>query len=147
MRQFKGGKLGKDNRNPTMIEYDMIVDEWKSKDMVAKFLGINSSRRFYNDWTMAVPIEKARKSAVWLEFKQIMKEYYKPTENLTLKNFHFRSLSQGREKVFIAFCNRVEKEAKHCQFMCDSLKCTAESTAVRDQIIFGMLSEDIREEA
>jgi len=70
-------KLGNDNKNPSITEYDMIVDEWKSRDMVAKFLGIYSSRRFYSDWTMAVPKEKGR--------------------------------------TFIAFCNRVEKEAKHCQ--------------------------------
>jgi len=114
---------------------------------VAKFLGIYSSRRFYSDWTMAVPIEKGRMSATWLDFKQAMHNYYKPTENLTLKNFRFRSLSQGKEEAFIAFCNRVEKEAKHCQFLCDSQECTAEATAVRDQIVFGMLSEDIREEA
>jgi len=73
-------------KTPPLLEYDMIVDKWKSRDMVAKFLGIYSSRRFYSDWTMAVPIEKGRMSATWLDFKQAMHNYYKPTENLTLKN-------------------------------------------------------------
>ena len=85
-------KLGNNNRNPTMDQYDHIVDQWKSRDMVAKFLGIYASRRFVNDWTMASPVEKTRKEATWTQFKDVMQIYYKPTENLTLKHFQFRSL-------------------------------------------------------
>ena len=94
-------KLGHDNKNPTMDEYDLIVEEWKSKDMLAKFLGIYSSRRLYSDWTMALSAEKARKDATWSQFKEIMQEYYRPTENLTLKHFQFRALSQDRDETFI----------------------------------------------
>ena len=140
-------KLGNNNRNPTMTEYDDIIDQWKSKDMVAKFLGIYASRRLVSDWTMALPVEKSRKEATWLQFKESMQLYYKPTENLTLKNFQFRSICQERDETFIAFCNRVEKEARHCQFSCDNEACTALAIAVRDQIIIGMSSEEIREES
>eukprot|EP00111_Clytia_hemisphaerica_P017092 TCONS_00050618-protein len=73
-------KLGNDNKNPTMAEYDDIVDQWKAKDMVAKFLGIYSSRRLVSDWTMAMPTEKSRKDATWNQFKDTMDSYYKPTE-------------------------------------------------------------------
>ena len=140
-------KLGNNNRNPTMTEYDDIIDQWKSKDMVAKFLGIYSSRRLVSDWTMASPVEKARKEATWQQFKEAMQSYYKPTENLTLKHFQFRSLYQGKGETFIAFCNRVEKEAKHCRFTCDNQNCTAVAIAVRDQIIIGTANKEIREEA
>ena len=140
-------KFGHENASPSMLEYDTIVEGWKSKDMVAKFLGIYSSRRLYSDWTMAEPDEAARKAATWAVFKVKIQEYYKPTENLTLKNFQFRALSQEKEEAFVAFCNRVEKEAKHCEFKCANADCTAESTAVRDQIVIGTSCDEIREEA
>ena len=76
-----------------------------------------------------------------------MKAFYKPTENPTLKNYQFRSLSQGKSESFTSFCNRVEKEAGHCQFKCASPDCTAEQKAVRDQIVIGTLMNEIREEA
>ena len=107
-------KLGNDNQNTSMDQYDSIVEEWKSKEMVANFLGIYSSRRLYSDWAAAAPVEATRKVATWTIFKAKMQEYYKPTENLTLKNFQFRSLSQEKDETFIAYCNRVEKEARHC---------------------------------
>ena len=96
-------KLGNGNKNPNIEEYDLIIDQWKAKDMVAKFLGIYSSRRLVNDWTMASPIEKTRKEATWTQFKETMHAYYKPTENLTLKHFQFRSLHQVKDEAFIAF--------------------------------------------
>ena len=140
-------KIANENRNPTIQEYDDIIERWKAKDKVAKFLGIYSSLRLVSDWNMAVPVEKARKDATWIEFKEAMQIYYKPTENLTLKHFQFRSLSQAKDETFIAFCNRVEKEARHCQFQCDNAHCTALFTAVRDQIIIGTTNEEIREES
>ena len=110
--------LRNENKNPTMMEYDLIVNDWKSRDRVAKFLGIYTSRRLYNDWTTVLPSEKARKEATWSQFKKLMCDFYKPTENLTLKHFKFRTLTQEKGEAFIAFCNKVEKESKHCQFQC-----------------------------
>ena len=89
----------------------------------------------------------ARKKATWNTFVSEIQEFYKPTENMTLKNFQFRSLTQGREEAFTAFCNRVDKEAKHCEFKCGHTDCTAEDTAIRDQIIIGLISDKICEEA
>ena len=37
--------------------------------------------------------------------------------------------------------------AKHCNFTCTAESCTAEDTAVRDQIIIGLKRNDIRQEA
>lgn len=140
-------KLTHDNKNPSVDEYDSIIDEWKSRDMVAKFLGIYSSRRFYSDWVLALPNEGERKNATWATLKTKISEFYKPTENLTLKNFQFRNLMQGADETFISFCNRVEREAKHCHFKCSSDDCLAESIAVRDQVVIGLVNEDIRQEA
>ena len=42
-------------------------------------------------------------------------------------------------------CNRVALEAKH--FNCESPQCTAEETAVRDQINIGLKDNEIRQEA
>ena len=140
-------KLANGNKDLSLEEFDSLVEEWQGIDMVGKFLGIYSSRRLYGDWTIADPSDKTRKTATWSHFVSKMKQYYKPTENLTLKHFQFRSLSQGREETFNAFCNRVEKEAKHCQFKCESDDCTAEATSVRDQIVIGTSNDEIREEA
>jgi hypothetical protein len=76
-----------------------------------------------------------------------MQEFYKPTDNPTLKNFHFRALLQEEQESFPAFCNCVEKEAKYCQFRCDHNDCSAELIAIRDQIVIGTNNSKIREEA
>ena len=107
-------KISNDNAVPTLEQYDSIVDGWKGKDMVAKFLGIYSSRRLRSDWVVAEPDEDVRKKATWKEFVTKLEEYYKPTQNLPLKNFQFRSLSQEKDETFTAFCNRVERDSKHC---------------------------------
>ena len=76
-----------------------------------------------------------------------MRLYYKPTENVTLKNFHFRALFQKQDETFPSFCSRVKKEAKHCNLKCELAECSAETTAIRDQIIIGTDNNTIREEA
>ena len=48
---------------------------------------------------------------------------------------------------FPTFCNRVYKVAQYCNFKCHNADCTAEDTAVRDQIIIGTIHEKIRQEA
>jgi hypothetical protein len=125
---------------PTIDQYDEIRDEWRSKDRVAKFLGLFSTKRL-TDWTAAVPSETNRKAATWEIFKTKMKEFYKPTENTTLTNFYFRQLSHNKDETFTSFCNRVESESKHCQFKCQSDDCTAEATAIRDQIVITLLEK------
>ena len=140
-------KIAHPEQNPTLEQYDDLRDDWRSKDMVTKFLGLFSSPRMYADWCVVEPDEMARKKATWNIFVSEIQEFYKPTENKTLKNFQFRSLTQGTEQAFTAFCNRVDKEAKHCEFKCGHNDCTAEDTAIRDQIIMGLISNKIREEA
>ena len=136
-----------DSPKPTLEEYDKICLQWKQKDKVAKLLGMFSSHKLYEDWCVAEPDEAKRVNVKWPEFIKSMTDYYKPTENQTLKHFHFRTITQQHDETFSRFCNRVEAEAKHCHFKCTSDECTAESTAVRDQIIIGTTDNNIRDEA
>ena len=112
---MKRWELTNVDKKPTLEQYDTIVNSWKSKDKVAKFLGMYSSRRLYSDWIAALPSESERKNADWNTFVQKLRAFYKPTENLTLKHYQFRLINQEKTESFIAFCNRVEKEAKHCE--------------------------------
>lgn len=79
---------------PNLVQYDAIRDAW--------LLGIFSSNRLYTDWTVAQPNENARKGANWEVFKDTMHNFYKPTENPTLMNFHFRALTQNSDETFPA---------------------------------------------
>ena len=135
------------NPNPGIAEYDTLRNDWRSKDKVTKFLGLFSSKRFQQDWIAAQPTTDLREGATWTNFLEYMRTYYKPTENSTLKNFHFRDLVQGTEETFTAYCSRVAQEAAHCSFKCTHGDCTAEDTATRDQIIIGTHYTNIREEA
>ena len=69
------------------------------------------------------------------------------TSKQTLKHFQFRTISQRNEEVFTAFCSRVEKEAKSCNFKCEDANCTVEETVIRDQIIIGTHNEKIQQDA
>ena len=132
---------------PSLEQYDEIKENWQAQDKVKKILGMYSLTRLFEDWVAAEPNETLRKASTLTRFLTIMREFYKPTENTTLKHYKFRSLSQGPKESFNDFCNRVEKEAKHCQFKCGDAACTTEATAVRDQIVIGVSQDDIREEA
>ena len=114
---------------------------------MSKFLRIYSSKTLYTDRCMAALEQKTRKNAQWKDFVETMSAFYKPTENITLKHFHFRSNIQKDGETFIAFCNRVLLEAKHYNFKCTAESCTAEETAVQDQIIIGLKSNNICQEA
>ena len=131
----------------SLDEYDNIKEKWTSQDMVTKFLGMFSSPRLYEDWKTAEPDESARKKASWKSFTATMKTFYKPTENMTLKHYQFRQITQGSDEVFTAFCSRVDKEAKHCNFKCKYDDCSAEQTVIRDQIIIGTHNEKIKQDA
>ena len=132
---------------PDLQQYDSICEDWKSKDKVTKLLGMFTTARVYEDWKIAQPNSQTRKDIKWDAFITTMREHYKPTENITLKNFHFRALAQYSTESFPSYCSRVEKEAKHCEFKCPHADCNAENTAVRDQIIIGTSINEIREEA
>ena len=76
-------KLANEEAKPTLEQYDTLRNEWRSKDRVAKFLGMFSSRRMYADWQVAEPDVTKRAQATWEYFVAQIQAYYKPTENLT----------------------------------------------------------------
>ena len=90
-----------------------------------------SSPRLYEDWIAAELDETIRKQVLWQDFVKIIQAYYKPTENLT-QNYKFRSLTQMPNEIFTAFCNRITKKAKHCNFKCFFIRYTAEDLIIRD---------------
>ena len=100
---------------------------------ISKFLGMYSSNRLYTDWCMAVPEEKT-KNTQWCDFVKAMTPYYKPTENIMLKHFHFWSNMQNDGETFIVFCNGILVEARQYNFKGTSVDCIIEGTAVSDQI-------------
>lgn len=132
---------------PNLEQYDNIREQWRQKDMVAKFIGLFSSRRLIEDWYAAEPNEDLRKQASWKDFITKLRAYYKPTDNPVLVNFQFRSLNQQDGETFHGFCSRVEKESKTCYFKCDSDACYSDKIAVRDQVIIGTTNSKIRQEA
>ena len=132
---------------PNLEQYNQICEDWQAKDKVAKLLGMFSSHKLFEDWCVAELEETTRKTSTWTDFVAKMKVYYKPTENITLKHFNFRALSQQQDENFPRFCNRVQAEAKHCQLKCIHADCTAEEMAVRDQIIIGTTNDAIRDDA
>ena len=142
-------EAGGSKKEPTIsvLQYDEITADWKAKDMVRKVLGIYSSPRLYADWCIAESDESIRNTTVWSEFVEKMKLYYEPTSNATLKHFNFRHIVQNETETFVAFCNRVQKESKQCNFNCTSLTCTGEEVAIRDQIVIGTRYNDICQEA
>jgi hypothetical protein len=102
--------------NLTGDQFDKIKEGIRSADRVTKHLGMFSSKRLYQDWLSAEPSEKNRNGAQWETFLTRMRTLYKPTENLTLRNYHFQQLVQSEDETLTAFCNCVATEAKHCQF-------------------------------
>ena len=101
---------------PAIEQFGQIYKQTKAHNKVAKFMGMHSSSRFYTDWCMAAPEQKTRKKIPWEVFLKTMSAYYKPTENINLKHFHYRSNIQRDGETFIAFCIRVLLEAKALQF-------------------------------
>ena len=110
--RWKVANITENNQSPRpdLPSYDAIRNDWRSKNNVAKFLGMFSSSRLYSGWCAIKPDDLERKTFNWDEFLAAMRLYYKPTENMTLKNFHFRALSQKQDKTFPSFCSRVKRK-------------------------------------
>ena len=124
--------------DPSAAQKIIIRNNLISKDKVRKLLGFFSTLRFQQDWKAAEPTE-AERNCTWAAFLTKMRTYYKPTENTTLRNFEFHSLTQLPAITFSAFSNLIEKEGKTCTFCdCDATSdCNASEMAIRDQIVVG----------
>ena len=103
-------KLANDDKKPTLGDYDTIGDEWQSKDRITKLLGIFSSKRLFADWKIAEPDDSKRGKTMSKYFVTTVQKHYKPTENLTLKNHQFRSLTQAPMSHFRHFATAYTKQ-------------------------------------
>ena len=65
------------------------------------------SKRFQIDWFAAQPDEILRNSRSWADFLADMRAFYKPTDNLTLKNFKIRDLHLNLQENFTLFALRA----------------------------------------
>ena len=97
-----------DTPNPmlNLEQYDQILDKWLVLQNFLEYIYQNS----YVDWCVAQPHEKTRNTATWEDFVATMEHYYKPTENPTLKNFQFRSITQHSDETFPSFSEYRKKQ-------------------------------------
>lgn len=73
--------------NPeSKLDMNLYGSEWIQKDMAANFLGIFSLAITFDDRQKAIPDERDRKKTSSKKFIEAVETYYKPTENLNLKN-------------------------------------------------------------
>ena len=126
---------------------EFIKNTWISKDKLKKLLGFFATARLIQDWKAAEPNEVLSRDCTWDYFLQKLRPYYKPTENPIIQNFEFRQLVQAKNETFSAFCNRVEAAGKACTFCECNSDCSAVEYAIRDQIVIGTTSKNIRQKA
>ena len=63
-----------------------------------------------------------------------------------MSNFLFHRTRQEPSEAYDTFVKRVTQEASGCDFKCGDA-CTVKNTLIRDQIIIGMLDDNIRKKA
>ena len=139
-------------------EYDAIAKEppkdldaaaktaWISQNKRKVFLGKFSSRNLQKTFEQVV-VEDQRATITYEEMVKQLKTHFEGGRNKTLANFEFHKLAQKSGESFDAFVTRVRKEASQCDFKCAQEQCNVQSTLVRDQIIIGVISDEIRKNA
>lgn len=104
------------------------------------------SARFIED-IEAVASEPELKTVKIDDLIQKLRDWYRPAQNPTTKRFHFHRLAQRDEETFESFVSKVKSEAKSINFRCNSVGCDVQAAIIRDQIILGAASEDLRRRA
>ena len=91
-------KAANGDADPSAAQTKTLVNTIISKDKVRKLLGFFATVRLQQDWKAAEPVATNR-DCEWKDFLKKMRDYYKPSENSTLRNYEFRQIS--RESYFI----------------------------------------------
>ena len=118
------------------------IEQNKRKLFLGRYASPNLQRAFEE-----VTDEDERSTISFKDMKTKLEAHFKTGSNTTLANFEFRKLSQKDEESFEVFANRVTHDARNCDFTCDSATCTVRATLARDQIITGVISDEIRKHA
>ena len=136
-------------------EYDAIAKEppkdldatqttaWIGQNKRKIFLGKFASRNLQKDFEEAVASEE-RSTISYDTMITTMKQHYDGGRNKTLANFEFRKLNRGNEESMEAFAIRVKREAAKCDFTCASPNCYVPQTMMRDQILYGVVNDEIQ---
>lgn len=105
-----------------------IREIWCSKDKLAKLLGMFASNRLYTDWKVAKLEKNVQKNPGRNTFIDVMKNCYKPKENPTLTNFHFRAITQSSEETY------PDSKKKPSTVTLNATMKTVQPIVVRDQL-------------
>ena len=110
------------------------------------FLGKYCSRSLQKEYEDCTPMtERSKMTYTWLVAK--LKERFKSGSNTkVLANFKFHKITQSRGESFDSFAIRVKREANLCNFSC-AAEGTVNETLIRDQIIIGIINDEIRRAA
>ena len=139
-------------------EYDAIAKEppkeldaagkaaWVEQNKRKLFLGRFASRNLQRAFE-AVTTTDERSTLTFKDLVSKLNEHFKTGSNTTLANFEFFKLRQKGDESFDAFAIRVKHDARKCDFSCASDQCSVPDTLSRDQIITGVLSDEIRKHA
>ena len=141
-------------------EYDAVAKEppketCKTEEEKAAWVQINKRKVFLGKYCSR-GVQKVYEEVTKVEERPTMtfdnmvtklKTRYKGGSNTTLANFKFHKLTQNPSEGFDTFSIRVKREAEKCDFTCDADNCTVKNILIRDQIIFGTNSDEIRRHA
>ena len=121
---------------------------WIQQNKRKLFLGRFASRNLQRAYE-SVTTEAERGTLAFKDLVSKLTEHFKTGSNTTLAlaNFEFRKLSQRDDESFDSFAIRVKHDSRKCDFSCESADCSVRDTLARDQIITGVISDEIRKHA
>ena len=117
-------------------EYDAVAKEppketCKTEEEKAAWVQINKRKVF---------LGKYCSRGVQKVYEEVTKVEERPTMT-------FDNMVTKLQTRFDSFSIRVKREAEKCDFTCDADNCTVKNILIRDQIIFGTSSDEIRRHA
>lgn len=131
---------------PRSLQEEEEITEWKEKDKRKVFLGRFAHRNLqmlYEDLSQEVH----REDMTFKGMVKIFEDHFRQSTNQTLANYRFRKMVQEETESFDAFCIRIKRESKNCNFKCAADACSVADVMVKDQILFGVRDADIRKSA
>ena len=131
---------------PASIKEDEEIRTWRELDKRKVFLGKFANHNLQILYEEISEKDK-REQMPFTDMVTLFTDRFKQSTNLSLANFCFRQLTEDETESFDAYTIRVKREAKNCDFKCQSLTCTVIDTMVRDQILFGTRESEIRKTA
>ena len=92
-----------------------------------------------------VPTPSGDTDDVYTVLKDALRHYFRPSVNLTAERHRFRQTGQQQGEPVSAFVARLREKAEICQFQSTSVN-TVENSQIRDQLIAGLQSADMRKQ-